>query len=298
MYKNIIKIILFSLLILDINKAHAVKLEDISIIVPSCDKYSGLWEPFFNLLFKNWPALNQNGEDQDIPIYFISNNKEFNHPRVQNIKFPNEISWSDNMLEALSQVKTKYILYLQEDYFLTKPVNVSLLAEMLQYLKQKNAAFLQIAYFASQVQTVKQLLSADNNGRIQEFTKHSPFRVSLQAGLWERDSFMWLLKSGENIWRFEVDGSKRSEGMQKLFLANTSDSDMPIHYLNAVAYGMLLKGAVDYLHNQNIAFDPKLQALPLDQDIKSKLIMFKRRTTHRIVDFIKKHQDTIKKIIL
>jgi hypothetical protein len=299
MYKNIIKIILFSLLILDINKAYAITLEDVSIIVPSCDKYSGLWEPFFSLLFKNWPALKQGGEHQNIPIYFISNKKEFNHPRVQNIKFPNEISWSDNMIEALSQIKTKYVLYLQEDYFLTEPINEKLLVEILQYMANHDAAFVQVAEFSpGNVQTTKQSTAIINSPNLVEVTKHSEYKVNLQAGLWEKDIFLWLVKPGENMFQFETNASKRSEGMyNKLFFRHLDRANDPIKYLNAAKNGALSIDAVNYLHSQGINFDPKAQLLPLDTDIKVKLIRFKRNISWTIYGFIQKHKKTIANIM-
>lgn len=139
-YKNI-TIVIF-LTFFTINIVVAEQLQELSIVITSCDKYSGLWRPFFTLLFKNWPSLNKGGKYQDIPIFLITNKQNFDHPRVQNIKFPNEISWSDDMLKTLAQVKTKYVLYLQEDYFLTEPINEGLLDQMLEYVKKHNAAYL------------------------------------------------------------------------------------------------------------------------------------------------------------
>jgi len=66
----------------------------------------------FILLFKNWSSLKPGGKHQNIPIFLITNKKTFNDLRVQNIQFPNEISWSDDMIETLAKVKTKYVLYL------------------------------------------------------------------------------------------------------------------------------------------------------------------------------------------
>lgn len=271
-------------------------LQDVSIVIASCDKYSGLWNPFFTLLFKNWPSIDH-GENNSVPIFLISNTKKFEHPRVQNILFPNEISWSDNMLETLAQVKTKYILYLQEDYFLTKPVNEQLLESMLAYMKDHDAAFLEVAGFNNNIQTVKQKVLLEHVTTLGELNKHSLYRTSLQAGIWSKDKLAWLIKPGENAVGFEISGSKRSEGMSDLFLANIEPEHDPIQYLNVVHRGLLLKSAVDYIHQQGINFDPKLHNLRVDQD--HPMILFKRKIIGylRTASYLKKFREVLRDYI-
>jgi hypothetical protein len=68
--------------------------------------------------------------------------------------------------------------------------------------------------------------------------KFEPWRTSLQAALWDKDLFSHLLNPKENIWMFEVDGSKRSEGSMSQFLVVTKD--YPIEYFNMVAEGYVI----------------------------------------------------------
>ena len=262
---------------------YAALLEGVSIVIPSCDKYSGLWDPFFTLLFKNWPSLQNGGKHQDIPIFFISNKKVFEHPRVQNIRFPNEISWSDNMIETLAKVKTKYVLYLQEDYFLTESINEKLLSDLLQYTKKYNAAYTSLV---SMGQSAKFNKIIEGSPNLVEIATDSQYRTSLQAAIWEKDVFSWLLKSGENMFVFEVDGSKRSEGIRRLFLAHVN-SDLStsfdvVNYINAVDRGKILDYAVEYVNSQGISFDPEEQQLPLKND--SRLSKLKKKIKWKILE--------------
>lgn len=245
----------------------APQFSDLTILIPSCDKYSGLWDPFFTLLFKNWPSLQSGGSNQDIPIFFISNKKAFKHPRVQNIQFPNEISWSDNMIMALAKVQTKYVLYLQEDYFLTEKINEKMLYAILQYTKKHNSSYTSLV---SMGQSPKFQSIIKESPNLIEIADDSQYRTSLQAAIWEKDTFSWLLKPGESIFAFELDGSKRSEGIKKLFLAHVNNelgtSFDVINYINAVDRGKILISAVNYLHSQGINFEPQKQHLPLQND--------------------------------
>lgn len=269
-------VLVFISISVNLNNVYAgSNLQDLSIVIASCDKYSGLWSPFFSLLFKYWPSLIDNNKDNETPIFLIANKRKFDHPRVQYVLFPNEISWSDNIVEALSKVQTKYVLYLQEDYFLTRHVNEELLAKMLNYIKEHNVAYLEISAFNNKVQSTKSPIIDKDIANLAEFTKHSSYRTSLQAGIWDKEALIWLIKSGETAVDFELAGSKRSEGMQRLFLAYLDVDKEPIQYINAVIGGLLLQSAVDYVHSQGIAFDPKLQPLPIDQN--RKLILLKRK---------------------
>ncbi|MGI9215210.1 MAG: hypothetical protein ACR2HS_06185, partial [Gammaproteobacteria bacterium] len=204
------------------NQPNEEGLTDLSIVITSCDKYSGLWEPFFSLLFKHWPSLLEEKLDNKlikhkIPIFLISNTKTYNknHNRIKHMLFPNEISWSDNMLKTLSKVTTKYVLYLQEDYFLNKPVNEQLLVDILNYAKINNAMFIQISTFDSRAEKIKKI---NNNINLSELDKYSPYKVNLQAGIWNKQAFEWLIKLDENLVQFEIRGSARSQGMPGLFL--------------------------------------------------------------------------------
>lgn len=179
------------------------------------------------------------------------------------------------MLDTLSRVKTKYILYLQEDYFLTNRVNEELLSQMLQYMREQQAAYLEVSAFNKEVQQIKLSNVSSDINNVHEFAKHSPYRTSLQAGIWDKDALQWLIKPGETAVDFELASSKRSEGMQTLFLVHTDPNSDPIKYINAVIGGLLLQSAVDYLRTEQITFDPKLQLLPVDQDCK--LTVLKRK---------------------
>ena len=108
--------------------------QDLTIVVNSCDKYEELWDPFFKIFFLRWPAVT-NGS---VPIVLITNTKKFTHPRVNVFMHSSETSWSDTFGRALRAVKTPYILYLQDDYFLSR-LNVKRLGQLLEIMKNENA---------------------------------------------------------------------------------------------------------------------------------------------------------------
>ena len=50
-------------------------MDELTIIVPSFDKYSELWNPFFIFLFKHWPDLQ--GKHKNVPVILVSNFEEY-----------------------------------------------------------------------------------------------------------------------------------------------------------------------------------------------------------------------------
>src|SRR3989344_9116599 len=89
-----------------------------AIVVSSFDGFVDLWEPFFTLLFRYWP-------DCPYPIYLISNSKTYDHPRVTTVAIGEDGKWANNLFIALDQIPATHIIYMQDDYFLTGPVDTS-----------------------------------------------------------------------------------------------------------------------------------------------------------------------------
>lgn len=242
--------------------------EDLSIIVFSCDKYQELWNGFFGLLFKKWPSLK--GANSYVPIYLVSNSKQFDDPRVITIKNENEKSWSDNALNVLSQIKTKYILVFLDDYFITN-IDEQRLYQVFSFMKRDDVAYCQI--------------SVDNDGldkSVRKKTEVAPgiaekgrfeqYRTAIQACIWRTKDFKHILKPGESIWHFEIPGTDRSQGMFGKFL--TVFENEPVSYLNMVQEG--------YLNSQNLMAVQKMGVhyqrghLELDSDHKL-LLWYKRK---------------------
>ncbi len=165
-------------------------MEDVTIIVSSCDKYEDMWAPFFKLLFKYWPSLKTH--NKDIPIILITNEGVFSSDRRQVFRTGKNASCSSNMLRVLKSVKTKYILYFQEDYLMSALVNEKRLQYLLEKMKQENIANIILngdSYFDKQPSfpKVKETVEKDNV---------IGFKASLQSGFWDTKIFESLSEAG------------------------------------------------------------------------------------------------------
>ncbi len=232
-------------------------LHDLTIIIPSCDKYSELWEPNFQFLLKNWPSI-QN-KHAFIPIYLISNFKEYKHSRVTNIRLGEDISWSDNFIKALDSVKTKYLLIILEDYIIDKPVNEERLIQIMHLMENTEAAYVELSLDPALSDGIEEpkLPGVIVKSRMAES------RTSLQASLWNVGDLKKILEPQESAWDFEIISSFRSRLLTNKFYLVTKD---PVfQYQNAAEKGRLRRSVINYINKQNISFAPVF--LPIDESL-------------------------------
>ena len=88
----------------------------LAIIVVSCDKYSDLWDIFFQCFFKYWP-------DCPYKLYLGSNFLVYPDERVNNILVGEDIDYSSSLKIMLSEVDEDFVLPMVEDFFISKRID-------------------------------------------------------------------------------------------------------------------------------------------------------------------------------
>ena len=88
---------------------------DVTFLINSCDKYEDAWHPFFECLWHFAGEI-------PYPIILNTETKQFSSPRYSilciNTGTKKHMSWSERLLRVLDSVKTDFIFFLLEDYFL------------------------------------------------------------------------------------------------------------------------------------------------------------------------------------
>lgn len=175
----------------------------ISLLLCSCDSYKDTWIPFCNQLKKNWPSFN-------MPVYLNTESLSFKYDDLdivcpfagKNIQFR---QWSDRLLKVLDIIPSDYILFMLDDFWLTKPVDVQSFDKIFNIVVQdKNIGFVC-------------LLNENNPGAIdceydllRKSTRKKIFRITTQAGIWKKSYLQKLLRSHESAWYFETRATFRS----------------------------------------------------------------------------------------
>jgi len=170
---------------------------NITLLVGTCDKYSHLWNTFSILFDKYWDNT------INIPRYFLSETEEFNDYGFKSI-LPGKISYSDCLKYALDRVDTKYVLWMQDDYFLRKTIDKS---QFDFYMSLMNTGVDRFGIHEdSEFYSKSHII---NN--IYRLHQNSLYTISMQASIWNVDFFKsCLIEDGsENPWEFELNGTER-----------------------------------------------------------------------------------------
>lgn len=226
----------------------------LAVLIFSCDNYSDIWGPFFDLFFRFWP-------DCPYRVYLVSNWKVFDNPRITTICIGNDQDWSSNALLALEKVAEPYALICMEDYLLTHPVSTQSIEEIHQYIAKEKIDCFRLLPVPGPTYGNFQVASYDT-GIIEKGMNYS---VSLQAAIWNIHLFRSLLIRGESAWELEMKGTIRSAKLDAVFagLYPSNEKILPFTYFcTGVVKGYWVKEAVELCNSFNIPVD--LSARPME----------------------------------
>ena len=192
-------------------------LDDLAIVVASCDKYESVWAPYFKLFEKYFAEAPKN-------IYLL----------VENIDIPQEVSskwcaklgdvniinstekkWSKRIKDSIRQIDQKYILFLLEDFFLQDFVQTDTLKKLVGWMDENEAISAIRIYPFWESYTNSWLKYRDNFFVID---RNYEERVNAQAAIWRKDRFVEILNDDETAWQFEILASNRSRKDPYLYL--------------------------------------------------------------------------------
>ncbi len=190
---------------------------EVSIVVSSCDAFFDAWRPFAFFFRKHWP-------DCPFPVYLITNGLEVSSAQIESIRTGPDAGWATNMEKALARIDTPYLLYFQEDYFLTRDVDTEQLARDIEMTMTRNLAalsFFDLSALEPQPPTPDERYIA--------IPRDSTGRTRLQATLWKHAALRSILVRGETAWDMEARGSDRTRDLPISVYARTEEA--PIQYL-------------------------------------------------------------------
>lgn len=162
-----------------------------SVIVLSCDIYSTYWDWFFACKKKYW-------KNCPYSTYLVTETKTCPYCQTINIDSP---IWTKRFREALTQIKSDYVIVMLEDYFIRQPVNQSILHYLEVVLNLKpNLAVLN---FEQNYRAADAVPYMDQ----EEWQKQKPNQVylnSTQPSMWNKQILIEQLQKDQNPWEWEL----------------------------------------------------------------------------------------------
>lgn len=229
------------------------KNSNMAILISSCDKYSDVWDPFFAFFFKYW-------KDCPYNIYLLTNHLEYEHPKVKSICVGDDRDWSSSFRKAINAIPEQYLMVLIEDYFLLNDVKTGELKVLFNYIIENNVAYFRL-FPCPGPEDDSDLVAGHKVGKI---LPGEEFRTSLQAAIWDKALIDKILIDGESAWEFEVDGTKRSDSMEDIFMSISRESmdRLPFNYLcTAVVKGYWVKKALKLCKEHGVKVDTSVRPI-------------------------------------
>jgi hypothetical protein len=211
---------------------------NLSVIINSCDKYEFIWNQFVKLFDKYWDY------NINVPIYFLTEDKPISHTNFISIT-NGKLNWTKSVKLALNQINTKYILWLQDDYFLRKTIYKNNLMDYLEFIQYYN-----VGRFGIHGDSNLYYLNKDSNSSYFRYRQNSLYTISLQASIWNKEFFQSCLHADEESpWQFEIDGTSRlNKTNHKIFV----DLQYIPWYQEALKQGQYTKDYFDICKQENI----------------------------------------------
>jgi hypothetical protein len=196
---------------------------DVSLLVGTCDRYSFLWDNFVTLCNRYWKV--------DCGKYFAGENLEVKHKGFYTILCGNR-SWSNIMKESLKYIKTEYVFFILEDFYLSQPITEEFIKTGIDFLKSKGDANKLIFSSAfCEYYTVQH-----EEGKYFKMLDTSDYLTTMQPSLWKTSFLNECLKENMNPWQFEIDGTNMIKNKNnKVYIHHTDDI-----YFNVVNKGYII----------------------------------------------------------
>ena len=220
----------------------------IAIVVSSCDAFFDAWRPFYSFLKKFWA-------DCPLNIFLITNELDVKSERIRSLPVGEDRGWSSNLISALERFPYPYVFYVQEDYFLTAPVQSQQMAQDFAHVLDSNADSL---CFRARLQPAPGFQPL--NDRFGLVPLNSDGRTRCQVTLWKRTALQSLLRREETAWNFEARGSARTASMKILSYMRRDNTPIP-YLMSAISRGLWMPEAIALCQQHNISIEPFFRPL-------------------------------------
>jgi hypothetical protein len=197
----------------------AIKTNELSLLIQTCDNYEWFWSGIFCTLDLYW--------DFKYPVYFASEEKnphnltyhfDSNYKpnpniiSIQHIKSENSDGFSTRMIDALNKIDSKYVLYIQEDMWLRRGINSSTIEKILSFMKENDADSVRLhskLFYWEKYYLEPTNFVIDDIRLLKMTEREDNFFLSHGATIWKKEYLLRYLIDGENPWANEIEGSKR-----------------------------------------------------------------------------------------
>ena len=182
------------------------------MLVNSYDGGEDLWDGFFTTVKHEW-------KDFDMPIVLNTESKSYSFEGfdIQTFRFykPGQnVPWAKRLIRTLKAIKTDYIVFFLEDFWLEDRVDTEFLEKSLRWMQENpDVAVLSFKPVCDYGPNIR-----DNRfERFERRPQAGNYRFNCQAAIWRRKKLIKYLRPHESPWEWELWGSRRSARFKEGF---------------------------------------------------------------------------------
>lgn len=220
----------------------------VALMITSCDAYSECWGPMILSLDKYWP-------DCRYPRYIVTNyqdDKEIKNTTFVKIGDDNK-SWCTLAKKGLEVIEADYIIFFQEDYWLSKTVNNDAIQSHIDYMIKNNVDYLKICKDVLRDEyRIGETIYCDNPLDIR-------YALNTAMAIWKTSSISPLLIEGWSGWEFErqiipyIINHQIKLNSKCLYSSAIAKNGLTDIKNGAIVRGVWTKGAVLFLRENGMS---------------------------------------------
>lgn len=195
---------------------------DVTLLIGTCDRYSFLWDNFVTLCNKYWNV--------DCVKMFAGENLQVKHKGYHTVMCGNR-NWSDIIKTSLKYIKTEYVFFVLEDYYLNQNITEDFIKIGIDFMKSHDDANKLV--FSS---AFCEYYSVENiSGKYFKMLDISDYLTTTQPALWKTSFLNECLIENMNPWQFEIDGTN---------IRRNINNKIYIHHMDDIYFNVVNKGRV------------------------------------------------------
>ena len=157
------------------------------ILVFSCDLNKDLWYPFNHCMEKYWKGHPE--------VVYKTERIKNHYYRTISKDYPLE-KWSRGIREALKEIEDEFVLFIADDCFIRRKVDVKRISEAEEFLREHPKA--------ACINFERSFDDKDEGIDFKRRQKGSLYEVSLMCGLWRKDALIDILEGDMSPWDIEL----------------------------------------------------------------------------------------------
>ena len=210
---------------------------NLTTVIGTCDSYLDLI-PGFSILYERY-------FEPKVETLIVGETQNLDMPKYTFIT-PGQKPWGERVINALSKVKTKYVFFVLDDYYLSQLLTIEYIEYLLKLMDNRNINKITL----TPVPDFANYEYLESINTMHKMSPKSPWLTSLQPAIWRKDELLKFMEPEYSPWDFEVKGSEIAKNkIENYFVAKL---DKPI-YFNLVRQGKVPSpGWEEFLNKENL----------------------------------------------